>query len=207
MFQFRNAAVALVAGAAIFASAAPSIAADSPKTDASAPAAMARFSKAVSYTGAPKLVTTVDMITAGGGPTAFDTTKLVGVLAGSLTSAELASLTKQFGADNVTSFVKTFNFVVNDAVKQVVAAKVPLPAADADAKDGKALSGDLYKLGVTPTGAFDVEYMLDQLVTHPIHVQVMNDIDADKTMGPKADANYHAVLTQAMTDLKAAYKL
>jgi len=33
----------------------------------------------------------------------------------------------------------------------------------------------------------------------------MNDIDA-KYGGP-ADGNYHAVLTQAMNDLKAAYKL
>ena len=47
--------------------------------------------------------------------------------------------------------------------------------------------------------------MLDNLVSHPIHVQIMNDIDAK--FGGTADGNYHAVLTQAMTDLKAAYKL
>jgi hypothetical protein len=71
--------------------------------------------------------------------------------------------------------------------------------------DGKALSAALYTAGVTPAGRFDVEYMLDTLVTHPIHVQVMNDIDAK--YGVAADGNYHAVLTQAIYDLKSAYKL
>ncbi len=60
---------------------------------------------------------------------------------------------------------------------------------------------------MTPAGNFDVEYMLDHLVSHPIHLQVMDDINNDPAQGPKADGNYHAVLTQAMLDLKAAYKL
>jgi hypothetical protein len=47
--------------------------------------------------------------------------------------------------------------------------------------------------------------MLDDLVTHPIHVQVMQDIDAK--YGVQADGNYHAVLTQAIYDLKSAYQL
>jgi hypothetical protein len=47
--------------------------------------------------------------------------------------------------------------------------------------------------------------MLDHLVSHPIHVQVMDDID--QKYGRSADANYHVVLTQAVLDLKAAYKL
>jgi hypothetical protein len=45
--------------------------------------------------------------------------------------------------------------------------------------------------------------MLDRLVSHPIHVQVMLDID--KKFGRYADANYHTVLQTAMTDLKTAY--
>jgi hypothetical protein len=58
---------------------------------------------------------------------------------------------------------------------------------------------------VNAAGRFDVEYMLDGLVSHDIHVKVMDDIDGK--YGSKADANYHAVLTQAMTDLKAVYGL
>ena len=105
----------------------------------------------------------------------------------------------------MTSFVDVFNFVIADALKIVTAAKVPLPAQPAvDPTDGKGLSTALYTAGVS-NGNFDVEYMLDNLVSHPIHVQIMNDIDAK--YGAKADGNYHAVLTQAMSDLKAAYKL
>jgi hypothetical protein len=89
----------------------------------------------------------------------------------------------------------------------VTAAKVALPDTPSPSPtDGKALAAALYTLGVNPdTKTFDVEYMLDGLVTHPIHVAVMNDIDAK--YGKPADANYHAVLTQAMTDLKAVYGL
>ncbi len=197
MKHIRSAAMALVAGAALLASAAPSLA----KAD------HARFSSATTYTGAPALPTTLSMIVAGGGPSAFQSTKLVGVLAGDKTAAEVASLQAKFGADNVKSFLDVFDFVVNDSLAKVTAAKVPLPSQpDPSPTDGKALAVALYTLGVNPdTKTFDVEYMLDGLVTHPIHVAVMDDIDAK--YGKAADANYHAVLTQAMMDLKSVYGL
>jgi len=47
--------------------------------------------------------------------------------------------------------------------------------------------------------------MLDRAVSHPIHVQVMTDIDAK--YGIAKDADYHAILTTAMHDLKAAYMM
>ena len=47
--------------------------------------------------------------------------------------------------------------------------------------------------------------MLDRLVSHPIHLQVMKDIDAKYGLG--VDAQYHAILTTAMKDLAGAYKL
>ena len=166
----------------------------------------ARFSSAHAYTGAPQLPTTLSMVIAGGGPAAFSSTKLVGVLAGDKTQAEVASLTQKFGADNVKSFLNVFDFVVNDALKYVKEQNIALPSTpNPDPKDGKALAAALYKLGVTPSGNFDVEYMLDGLVSHPIHVKVMDDIDAK--YGPAADGNYHAVLTQAMMDLKSVYGL
>jgi len=199
MIRSRIAAVAALA-VTVSAAMAPAGAADS-----MAGMDHARFSPAAVYTGAPNLPLTLSLIAAGGGPSNFQTTKLVGTLAGPLTQAELQSLTAKFGADNVTSFVDVFNFVIADALKIVTAAKVPLPAQPAvDPTDGKGLSTALYTAGVS-NGNFDVEYMLDNLVSHPIHVQIMNDIDAK--YGAKADGNYHAVLTQAMSDLKAAYKL
>jgi hypothetical protein len=197
MNSIRTAAMALVAGAALVASATPSFA----KAD------HARFSKAPVYTGSPDLPLTLSMIDAGGGPSTFDSTKLVGVLAGAKTSAEVASLQTKFGADNVKSFLEVFNFVVTDSLAKVTAAKVPLPTTPMPSPtDGKALAAALYTQGVEPgSKAFDVEYMLDGLVTHPIHVAVMDDIDAK--YGKAADGNYHAVLTQAMSDLKAVYGL
>ncbi len=198
MKSLRKAVMAALAGAAVLSFAAPSVA---------KPMDKARFSAAAPYTGQPDLPVTLSMIEAGGGPSAFDSTKLVGVLAGDKTTAEVASLTKKFGADNVKSFLEVFNFVVTDSLAKVTAAKVALPSDPSPAPtDGKALSAALYTLGVNPeTKAFDVEYMLDGLVTHPIHVAVMDDIDAK--YGKKADGNYHAVLTQAMGDLKSVYGL
>ena len=50
---------------------------------------------------------------------------------------------------------------------------------------------------------FNVEVMLDRAVSHPIHEQVMTDIDAK--YGIAKDADYHAVLNQAMHDLATVY--
>lgn len=170
-----------------------------------AESAKARFSDALSYTGAPKLPVTLSMIVAGGGPKEFSTGKLVGVLAGDKAKAEVAKLTKQYSEEDVKSFLTVFDFVVNDALRIVTEKKVALPSApDPSPTDGKALSAALYKAGVED-GKFDVEYMLDSLVSHPIHTEVMDDID--KKFGRKADANYHIILLQAMSDLKSVYSL
>jgi hypothetical protein len=106
----------------------------------------------------------------------------------------------------VKSFLNVFTFVVDQSLRYVYGAKIALPAQpNPDPKDGKALAAALYKLGVTPSGRFDVEYMLDGLVSHDIHVRVMDDINAN--YGNAADASYHAVLTHAMLDLKGLYNL
>lgn len=173
--------------------------------------AHARFSKAqINMSPAPNLPLAVALITAGGGPAAFDATMLLGNLTGNgpATQTELAALTKRFGADNVASFATTFKFVITDALAQATSAGIALPAAAApDPSDPKAVSAALFAAGQMPGGRFDVEYMLDTLVTHIIHVAVMNDIDANPDLGPAADANYHRVLTQVMLDLKKTYAL
>jgi hypothetical protein len=169
-----------------------------------------RYSKARINLGQPDLALTVALITAGGGATSFDAQKLIGTLTGSgpVTQAEVASLTKKFGANNVASFEKTFNYVITESLAQAAQAGIALPPTPApDPTDGKALSAALYAAGTAPHGAFDVEYMLDTLVSHVIHVAVMNDIDANPDLGPKADENFHAVLSQTMLDLRTAYKL
>lgn len=159
------------------------------------------------YTGAPALPTTLSMIVAGGGPANFKTVTLVGVLAGAKTDAEVASLKKKFGDAQVGTFLKTFEFVVSDSLKIVKEKNVALPSKpDPDPKDGKALAAALWGAGQTGEG-FNVEVMLDRAVSHPIHDQVMTDIDKDPGLGLAADATYHAVLNQAMHDLASVYGL
>jgi hypothetical protein len=165
----------------------------------------ARYGGSV-YSGAPDLPLTLSMVMAGGGPANFHTTTLVGVLAGKNADAEVAKLTKQYGEENVKAYLTTFDFVVNDAVKRATEAGVKFPAAPSpDPKDGKALTTALYKAGVDPASGFNVEYMLDHLVSHPIHDQVMDDIDAK--YGKTADGVYHSVTLVVFQDLKKAYNL
>jgi hypothetical protein len=172
--------------------------------------AHARFSKARINLAQPDLALATALVRAGGGAAAFDADTFIAALTGNgpLTQTETASLTKRFGADNVASFVETFHFFVSDALTQATAAGIALPATPVpDPADAKAFATALYAAGAPPRGTFDVEYMLDSLVSHVIHVAVMNDIDADPDLGPKADANFHAILSRFMFDLKSAYNL
>ncbi len=164
-----------------------------------------RFSGPGVYTGAPALAVTLSMVMAGGGPKNFQTVTLVKTLAGDKTQAELASLTKKFGKQKIGNFVKVFNFIVADTLKIVTAKHIALPSTpNPNPKNGKALAAALWGAGQTGNG-FNVEVMLDRAVSHGIHVQVMKDIDAK--YGIAADADYHAVLNQAMHDLASVYGL
>lgn len=155
------------------------------------------------YTGAPALPVTLSMVIAGGGPKDFQTVTLLKDLTGELFGPEVGKLTKQYGKAEVGQFLTTFNFVVDDSLKIVTEKHVALPSApNPNPKDGEALAGALWAAGQTGRG-FNVEVMLDRAVSHPIHDQVMKDIDAK--YGLAADANYHAILTTAMKDLAAAY--
>lgn len=165
-----------------------------------------RFSGACCvYTGAPQLTVTLSMIEAGGGPANFNTVALLKVLTGKLFDPEVGKLTKQYGKENVAQFLKTFDFVVADSLRIVTVKKVALPAQPSpDPTNGPALAGALWAAGQTGQG-YVIEVMLDRLVSHPIHMQVMTDIDAK--YGLPADAFYHTILATAMKDLAAAYHL
>ena len=157
------------------------------------------------YTGAPSLALTLSMVEAGGGPGNFNTVTLLKTLTGPLFDAEVAKLTKQYGKDQVAAFLKTFDFVVNDSLRIVTAKKVQLPSQpNPNPKDGRALAAALWSAGQSGEG-LNVEVLLDRLVSHPIHLQVMTDIDGK--YGLAADAQYHAILTTAMKDLAGAYHL
>jgi hypothetical protein len=166
-------------------------------------AAPTRFSSPGVYNGPPALPVTLSMVIAGGGPSDFSTMTLIHTLAGDKTQAEVASLQKQFGNDKVNNFVTIFPFVISDSLKIAKEKGVALPSTpNPNPKDGEALAGALWAAGQTGNG-FNVEVMLDRAVSHPIHIQVMDDIDAK--YGIAQDADYHAVLTQAMHDLAKTY--
>ncbi len=162
-----------------------------------------RFSGPGVYTGKPALQVTLSMIEAGGGPSNFQSTTLLKTLTGDKFNAEVAKLTKQYGKQKVGNFITVFNFVINDSLRLVKQNHVALPSTpDPDPHNGPALAKALWAAGQTGSN-FNVEVMLDRAVSHPIHDQVMDDID--KKYGIAVDADYHAVLNTAMHDLAAVY--
>jgi hypothetical protein len=164
-----------------------------------------RFSGPGVYTGKPALQVTLSMVMAGGGPSDFKTVSLLKTLTGDKFNAEVGKLTKQYGKDQVGNFINIFQFVVADTLKIVTAKHIALPKSpDPDPHNGAALAQALWSAGQTGSG-FNVEVMLDRAVSHPIHLQVMKDIDTK--YGIAQDAQYHAILNTAMHDLAAVYHL
>jgi hypothetical protein len=151
------------------------------------------------YTGKPDLPAAVSLVVAGGPVGHFSIAAALTSMAGAATTkAEIAKLTKQFGAANVTSFVTVQNYAVDDAVKHATAAGVKFPAPSLK---GAALAKHVTMIGLQD-GTYYEGVMLDHLVSHPIHEAVM--VDIDKTFGTAADANYHRIADQAHYDLAQA---
>ncbi len=153
----------------------------------------------VTYKGAPDLQAAISLVTAGGAPGHFSIVKALTALAGAKTAnAEVAKLTKQYGAAKVGSFVAVQNFAVDDAVKIATAAGVKFPSPTVH---GAALAKRVVGLGLVG-GTYYEGTQLDHLVTNKIHEAVMDDID--QKFGASADANYHRIADQAHYDLAKA---
>ena len=151
------------------------------------------------YTGAPNLQAALSLVVAGGPIGQFSITKAITALAGAATaSAEVAKLTKQYGAAKVTSYVTVQNWAVDDAVKRATAAGVKFPTP---ALKGAALAKRITVLGLQ-NGTYYEGVMLDHILSHVIHEQVM--VDIDKKFGMTADGNYHRIADQAHYDLAQA---
>ncbi|MBV9150101.1 MAG: hypothetical protein JO024_09555 [Candidatus Eremiobacteraeota bacterium] len=165
-----------------------------------------RFGGPGVYTGAPALSVTLAVVMAGGGPKQYSTMTLLKTLAGDKTSAEVAKLSKQYGKSAVGQFVKTFDFIISDALHYVTVKHITLPSQPAvDPKDGEKLAGVLWGASSIGGDKHNVEAGLDHLVGHPLHMQIMTDIDGK--YGVAADAQYHVILLTALTDLASAYHL
>ncbi len=160
---------------------------------------MARYG-GPTYTGAPALPVTASLVQAGGGPESFSiATALTAMVGADTVTAEVGKLTKQYGKARVGSWIKVFDFAVKDGLAIATKAGVTLPDGTLE---GKELATTLVKAGLDKKGVFYTEYLLDKAVTHKIHMQVMNDIDAK--FGAKADTDYHRITNQAMVDVAHA---
>lgn len=153
------------------------------------------------YDGKPALAVTVALVEAGGGPRHFSlVTALDHMLGEKTVKAEVAKLTRQYGAHRVNAWVKVMNFYVDDTLKIVQAKGIKLPPP-ADLT-GAELAKTLVRAGTDDKDVFWAGYLFDHAVSHPIHNQLMNDADAK--FGAKWDANAHAITNQAFYDVAQA---
>lgn len=154
------------------------------------------------YSGAPALSVTAALVKAGGGAENFEFSKaLVSMLGEKTVNAEVAKLTKQYGKDEVNTFITGMTYAVKDGLKRATEAGVKLPAAPTDLH-GVALARTLVTAGTAPDGVWWSGYLFDHALSHPIHNQVMDDINGN--VSTQADMTTHKILNQAMFDVAHA---
>ncbi len=152
---------------------------------------------AIPYHGAPDLKLTVDLVTAGTGPSGFDSKVLFKSMYGDSMPAEAAKLTKQYGAAAVGDFFKLMDFSIADVVRMATRDKVALPAADAPLSPIK-LDRSIVLIGHAPSGNYDVGYMLERMISHPYHHELMRDLNSH--FSQERVATFHSVLGTVVTD-------
>ncbi|MBU6470678.1 MAG: hypothetical protein KGJ17_02210 [Gammaproteobacteria bacterium] len=154
------------------------------------------------YSGAPALNVTAALVKAGGGAENFEfSTALVSMLGEKTVNAEVAKLTKQYGKDEVNTFLTGMTYAVKDGLKRATEAGVKLPAAPADLH-GVALARTLVTAGTAPDGMWWSGYLFDHALSHDLHNQVMEDINSN--VSTQADLTTHKILNQAMFDVAHA---
>lgn len=154
------------------------------------------------YNGEPALKVTAALIQAGGGPEDFNFhTALVSMLGEKTVEAEVAKLAKQYGDNEVNSFVSGMNFAVNSAIKHVTAAGIKLPDAP-EGLEGVELAKTLVEAGTAPDGTWWSGLLFDKALSHQIHNKVMTDIET--VHGFQTDKLAHKILNQAMYDVAQA---
>ena len=159
-----------------------------------------------SYRGKPDLGLTLALVEAGGGATHFNSGRLFHVLAGRNARREAAKLQRLYGKARMDAFMQTFTYSVHDLVALFAMNHIALPThASVSPSDGRALSIALYHAGIMPTGKYDCGYFMEHLMTHPIHIVLMHDINVARGHGPAHNANFHLILTRMVADLRNMY--
>ena len=152
---------------------------------------------AIPYHGTPDLKLTVDVVTAGTGPNGFDTKVLFKNMYGDAMPAEAAKLTKEYGAASVGDFFTLMDFSIADVVRMVKRDNVALPAADTPLSPVR-LDRSIVLIGHSPNGNYDVGYMLERLISHKYHHELMMDLNGH--FSQERVATFHSILGTVVTD-------
>jgi hypothetical protein len=159
-----------------------------------------------SYRGRPDTALTFAILKAGGGAGTFDSGKFFHVLAGPHENAEAKRLQHLYGKAKMAAFMQTFTFAMNDLqtlfkLNHIALADPPRVSP----QNGRDLTMAIYHSGIMPDGKYDCGYMMEHLMTHPVHVALMHDINVAHGHGPTHNANFHIILTRVVLDLKNMY--
>lgn len=154
------------------------------------------------YSGAPVLEATSSLVAAGGGAGHFSFAKALTSMVGpELTQKEVAKLQAQYGKKEVGEFIRGWDFAVEDGLKVATSKGVTLPAPTLS---GKKLASTLVQAGLNNDQTFWIGTVFDKSLSHPIHVQVMDDIDNNPALGKDVDFRVHQISDQAFYDLAHA---
>lgn len=158
-----------------------------------------------SYRGKPDLGLTLAIVQAGGGAKHFDSARLFRAMAGPYARTESAKLEHLYGKARMAAFMQTMNFAVRDMVLLFAINHIALPATPSISPNaGPRLATAIYRDGVMPTGKYDCGYMMEHLMTHPVHVVLMHDVAVAHGHGPAHNANLHIIMTRMIADLRDA---
>lgn len=156
------------------------------------------------YTGEPALAVTAALVKAGGGAESFSfANALVSMLGEETVNAEVAKLTKQYGEEEVNTFIGGMDMAIGFGLKRASEAGVIMPEP-ADLS-GVELAKTLVEAGVAPDGAFWSGYLFDKALSNKLHNQVMIDINV--SAGYEKDKVTHKILNQAMYDVAQALQM
>lgn len=159
-----------------------------------------------SYRGRPDLGLTLAMVQAGGGPKRFDSGRLFRIIAGPYARHEAVKLEHLYGKARMAAFMQTFTYAVHDLLALFAINHIVLPNRPRIAPtDGPRLATAIYHDGIMPTGKYDCGYLMEHLMTHPVHIVLMHDINVAHGHGPAHNANFHLILTRMVADLRNDY--
>ncbi len=164
----------------------------------------ARPASAVVYSGPPNLKLTVDLVTAGSGKHGFTTQKLFGFMYGSAMPTEAKRLTHEFGPAPVGTFFTLMDFTVADVLRMVKRDKVALPAASEPLEMDR-FDQQLRRAGIDPAGKYDVGYMIENLIGHKYHKELMHDLYVHYPA--QTVSSFHIVLARVVLDTKSVAPL